>query len=213
MTDEDFVLEDQRRAGDGARRVWIEGLNRPQLLTGRRAQRDQSTVGGADVDVAVPMSDASVRTACDAHAVRIGQQCVDGVGIVLPAQRAGTSIDGIDDAEATGEVQHAVDRERRRLEADLIRQFERPLQAELADGLRADLPQRAEALLRVGAAITSQLPDSVGVPRRMRDRGCKTTSNRRHHRHRELPGRGCRARVRIVWRISYPGFVVLERML
>jgi hypothetical protein len=116
-----------------------------------RIERTSRAVEGADVDLAVPRSDA----AADHVAAALDSELARHLRIVGPEQLAGRGVVGLDQAPRGRHVHDAVDDQRRRLLSTIGVEVGKPGKAELLRIVRRDLCQRAEALLAVGCARSS----------------------------------------------------------
>ena len=114
--DDDHVLDRERRAGEAdGQLLRIDQLRVPDLLAGPHVERDQPAVDGADIDLAARDRDAAI-----VGAVRLfrDQRFVE-LGEVIPLHLAGGAVEREHAAVRAGVIEHAVDRQRHRLQAPL----------------------------------------------------------------------------------------------
>ncbi|MEA3220967.1 MAG: hypothetical protein OZX49_02082 [Immundisolibacter sp.] len=149
VADDDLVLDDARRAGDGVRLAAVDGQGFPHQPAGGGVECNQPAVDGADVDASLPYRRAAVHdVAAGVHTPRARH-----LGVIGPYLFAGGSVDGVHAAPVAGGVDDAVDDDGRGLQATPRAQIREPGQAELAHVVGVDGVQRAEALFAVGAAV------------------------------------------------------------
>jgi hypothetical protein len=130
-----LVLDHHR--GD---RAVVHHLERTELLgplfrAGLEIERDEVAVGGHEVDRAAEHRHAAV---ADLDAAAAAGE------VVVPQLAGGSRIDGVD-VVRRGEVQHAANLQRRRLDRSAAGQVVDPGQAQVLDVGRGDLRQAAEA--------------------------------------------------------------------
>ncbi len=148
IADDDLAVEDARRAGDGQLVVRRDCLRAPDLAAALCIDGEQPAVGGADVDLALPVADAA-RPPGDAQ---LAAGVLRDLGVVAPQQSAARGLHGVHDALPDGEVDDAVDRERYRRTIRDARQVQRPRQPESRHIGGADPGERARVALAVRAA-------------------------------------------------------------
>ena len=117
VADQHLALHDARRTGDGVRARGVDQrLRAPQRLAGLCVQRHQTTIKRARVETPTRCSEPAVHHA----AAGLGRALAIDRGIEGPERRAAGGIEGVDHAPRTGQVHHAVDDERRGLDATLV---------------------------------------------------------------------------------------------
>ncbi len=176
VADQHLAFDDTRRAGDRIGLAAVDGVDVPHGRAGRRIERNQPAVDRADIDLALPHRDPAV----DDIAARIDRPAARHFGVVAPQRRARDGVERLDLAPRGRDVEDAVDHQRRGFLAALGVEVRIPCEAELADVLRRDLIERAEALLGIGApmreplaglAIGVEQPLGIDVPRDIRSVG------------------------------------------
>ena len=158
VADDHLALGDPGRAGDRVHRVFGDRHRRPRDLPGLGVEGDQPAVEGAGDHLAAVESGAAV------HGVAAGLHR-DGTRhfrIVDPQRFAGDRVEGVDHVPGAGRVHHAVDDQRRGLEAPLRVRLLDPGDAEPVDVAVVDLVQHAVALLLVGAAVGQPVAGAAG---------------------------------------------------
>src|SRR5262249_19252197 len=150
VADDHLAIEHAGRAGDGVEGVRWQRVDAPQLLAALRVERDQPAVHLADEDLAIVVGDAAVHREILRHL--LGMDAPD-LGTERPQRLSADAIDRIDLAVAAREIEHAVHRQRRRLERNLALEVERPGEAELADVAGVDLGELAVAALVIAGAV------------------------------------------------------------
>ncbi len=149
VADDDFALDDARRAGDGVCLRLIDGHHGPHFVAGRGVERDETAVERAEEQLAFVRSDAAI----DGVAARLHAGFARHFRIVLPQQLAARGVDRLHLAPRAGGIQHAVDDQRRGFLAAMRVEVDEPREAELLDVAGVDLRERREALLRVRAPV------------------------------------------------------------
>ena len=173
VADHHVALEDARRAGDGVGACVVDERIRPSSARpGRRVERDQPAIEGADEDLALVERDAAV----DDIAAGPVAQLARHLRVVGPQALARARIDRMDDAPRGRDIHDAVDNERRGLDAAGGFEVVGPFQAESLDVVGGDLRERAEARLGVVEAVGGP------VPRRRRVRADAAAVNLGRHR-------------------------------
>ncbi len=147
-TDDDSAVEYPRRAVDLGRILGPDRHGLPDEFSGPGVERDQATVLRTGVDLAVPPGDPAHPPANP----QVEPGLLGGARIVLPQLLARHGIDGVDNAEPGGEIEHAINGERL---GDGIarRQVHRPGQTERGHVALVDLAKRAVVLLAIGSAV------------------------------------------------------------
>ncbi|VWX53316.1 hypothetical protein NOVOSPHI9U_460007 [Novosphingobium sp. 9U] len=149
MTDQHQAIEGDRRAGDGAMVVLLHCRHAPAQRPCGGVERQQPPVERAREHQPVGIGAAAMDREHDLDLLGIAPD----FWIVRPAQLAAQRIGGVDLRVAAGEVQRPADRQRRRLQRDLARQFQRPGEAEARDVAGVHLLEPAVAALVVGPAM------------------------------------------------------------
>jgi hypothetical protein len=161
VADDDLPVRDARRAGDCVRLVLIDRRRLPCDLAARRIDRGQPSVEHTDVDTALVERGAAIDDVTAGDVVVLAMH----FGVVLPQLLAGARVDRVGDAPRSGRIHHAVDDQRRRLEAAVRRGFELPRETELRDIAIVDLIERTESLFVIVAAVRQPiLVARVGRP-------------------------------------------------
>ena len=149
--DDHHVLHHQRRAGEADRHLLgIQQLGVPHLLAGLQVERDQAAIDRADIEIALSDGDAAV-----VRRVRLlGDQFLVELGRVGPDRSAGRAVQRPDTAVGARIVQHAVNRQRRRLHTarGALRKMH-PRDFEILDVAGVDLVEPAVMVGLVGAVI------------------------------------------------------------
>ena len=148
IPDDDLALHDARHAGDRVRKRGVGGLLLPDHLSGLAIKRDQAAVQHADIDLAVPSSDAAI----DDVAAGVSALGAVDLRIVGPELRAGADVVGFHHRPRGGEVHHAIDDDGRGFLAALGVDVGIPGKTEFRDVGVVDLVERAEALFAIVAA-------------------------------------------------------------
>ena len=145
--DHDLVLDDERRRGGAVAFLVVVDHRVPHHRAGLHVEGQQVRVERVHVEAVAEHGEAAVdAAAADVHA--LGQ-----VADVAPDLAPGAGVDRPRRVVRPGDVHHAVEDDRRRLELAELRGLERPLRRQLADVGRGDLGQRAVALAAVVAAV------------------------------------------------------------
>jgi len=151
--DQNHVLDDERRAGepDGLL-LGVDELALPDLFAALDVQREQASVDGAHVHVAV----ADGETAVVRHVSLTGLQLHVDLGVVEPQDFPRGAIQGPHAAVRPGHVDDSVHRERRPLQSVFRRRhpgLEDPGDLEIPHVGAVDLPQRAVAPRVIGSVV------------------------------------------------------------
>src|SRR5262249_54865998 len=151
---------DARRAGDRVGELVVDdGVLLPDLVAGRRIDRDEASVVGRDEDLALPDRD----TAVDDVAAALVAAFAVHLRVVGPDALAGAHVDRVHDAAGGGLVHDAVDDDRRRLDAARRLEVVGPGEAELLDVAVVDFLQLAEARLGVVEAVAQPVLRAAAV--------------------------------------------------
>jgi hypothetical protein len=143
----DLVLDDERRDGGGVPELVIRKLDVVQDAAGSHVQRDEVRVDGGHEQAIAEDPEPAIHRAAAAPPV------LRQIAAIAPDRAPRTRVDRPGVVVEPGDVQHAVDDHRRRLEAAERAGLERPLRRELADVLRRDLCERTVPLAAVVAAV------------------------------------------------------------
>ena len=160
VADDHLAIHRPRRARADVEHAFRDALCDPQFLAGLRVECDEASIERGDEHFAVLVRDPAVRAEREMHLHRV---VLPRLRVVLPQQLARCGVDRVDGRVTAAEIDHPVDRKRRRLQRHLTRQFQRPREAEAADGIGVDLTKTAETgLVRcaAGRCPVSVRPDS-----------------------------------------------------
>ncbi len=130
----DMIAHDERRFRGPVAFLDVRDLSHPEDLAGLGIQRDQVGVGAHEKDAVLVNGNAALADVV-AFVGRV---------LVVPELMAGARVDR-PDIVRHGEVQDAVDQDRRRLDAGVLSGLKGPGQAEIADVGGGDLGERAVA--------------------------------------------------------------------
>ena len=144
-----MATHDSGCAGDGVGLVRVDGLYAPGHLAALGVQGNQTAVQGADEDLVAPGGDAPV----DDVAANLPRHRPGNLGVVAPEKPAAGTIDGVDHAPGSREVEDAVHRQGRGLEAASSAEIQRPGEAEIVDIVRPDSRQGTVALFGVASTV------------------------------------------------------------
>ena len=112
--DDDLVLDEERRTGEAdGELLGVDQLGVPGRRAGLHVERDQPSVDRADIEVAAAHGHAAVV----GRVGLAGDQILVELGRVGPLDFAGGAVERIDLAVGAGIVEHAIDRQRHRLDA------------------------------------------------------------------------------------------------
>ena len=129
--------------------VRVDGLYAPRHLAALGVQGNQAAVQGADEDFPPPGGDAPV----DDVAADFPRHRPRNLGVVAPEKPAAGTIHGVDHAPGSREIEDAVHRQGRGLEAASSAEIQRPGEAEIVDVVRPDCSQGAVALFGVASSV------------------------------------------------------------
>ena len=141
--DQNLAVDSGRRHGFAVAKLWIGDLGFPNQTTGLGVESDELGIKRPHKDLVFIDGDAAI-----VGTAAIGR---DGSHLVLvvPELFAGLGVEGIDVIERRGDVHHAVDDDRRRLQRLFHFSLENPCGTKLADIGLVDLFFRVEAGLLV----------------------------------------------------------------
>ena len=164
--DQDLAVDSGRGHRFAIALLRIADLLLPDDRTGLGVERDQLRVERADIDPVVVDRDAAV-----VRAAAEGRDRTE-LGLEVPDFGAGLGVERVDVAVRGGDVHHAVDDDRRRLERFLDLRLEDPGRMQAADVAAVDLGVRVEAGLLVIAVGMKEVRAVVGrvVELALRDR-------------------------------------------
>jgi hypothetical protein len=149
VADDDFAVHHPGRAGADVEHAGRNRVDNPQHLAGFRVECEQPAVERGGEDLAVLVGHAAVGAEGEMHLVRI---VLPDLRIVGPVDLTGLRVYRIDLGFTAGEVDRAIDFERRGFERNLSGQVERPSEAQFADVADVDLIEpRVAGLIRRAA--------------------------------------------------------------
>src|SRR5690606_38990755 len=117
LADVDDAIADARRTGDRIRLVRVGDLHIPDLVAALRVDRDPASVDGADDELAVPVRGAAVG---DLAADAGRRQFARHLRVELPQLLTRDGVEGKHLAPRAGQIELAIDHQRRALVAALV---------------------------------------------------------------------------------------------
>ena len=155
--DNDLILDDERRDGGGIAQLVVRELDVEDRRPGFHVERDEVRVERRHEQAIAEHREAAI------HGAATELQILREVAAIAPDGAAGSRVDRPGIVVEAGDVQHAVEHERRGLKTSELAGLERPLRGQAIDVVRRDLRERAVTLAVVGAAsrtaIASDLSD------------------------------------------------------
>src|SRR4029079_774382 len=149
IADDNATSRDARRAGDRVGLRLVDCFHVPYGAAAVRVDGDETPVERREIELAAVEGEAAVhRVAAD----RASARTID-VWIVRPELAPGGLVVRVRHAPRARGVNHAIDDDRRRLDAASRRQLVAPNETEAGDGRIVDLFEGAESLLAVGGAV------------------------------------------------------------
>ena len=149
IADEQLVLDDARRAGNGVGPLGVGGLHLPTHRAIRRIQADQATVEGTKIQAPLVIGD----TAINDVAAAVHRPVARHLGIEKPQQLSRAGVVGVHHAPGAAGINNAVDDQRGRFHTPRGGVIKIPGQPQLRDITRVDIGQRAEAPLCGGETV------------------------------------------------------------
>ncbi len=153
LPDQYLPFHHSRGAGDRVVLALVDGQRGPHLFSAMCVDGHQAAIERAQVDLAVPGGDAAI----DDAAAHVADPLAGGLRIVLPELLAAARVERVDLAPGGGDIDDAVDVERRAVLTQVRIVVREPGETELFDVTAIDARKPAETLLVVGAPVSHPL--------------------------------------------------------